>query len=669
MNDLISVIIPVYNTSDYIGECIESVLNQTWKQIEIVLVDDGSKDESLDICRKYAEKETCIKLIENDHKGVSATRNTGMDVASGDYFFFLDGDDCLDEDLLRELVTKMKNNNADLGASLIRKFGVCVERMVDGNKGENVGFVSGDEIIHAFCFGIIKGIGAIGGKMISRRLIENLRFEKDISSGEDTLFLYTLIQKQPNVVISEDCFYNYRFHNSNTVSKITHKKVCDTFYVYEYISRNEANAGRDGESLFWYTLLVRWIGKWLGEKRDLQEKDVRKLLKEKLRELKKDSRYALLPQKIRYKLAVACCPVNFYDEVMYDAPDCCGCGACADICPNNCIKMTIGKDGFAYPVIDSKKCTNCGLCDKVCPSKAVYGLGNQPEYYALQADDEIRKKSTSGGAFRLLAESVLESNGVVAGASLINNEVRHILVESKEELEKLIGSKYVQSNTQGIFKSVKKYLEDGITVLFSGTPCQVEALNRYLGRDYENLILVDLICNGVASPKIWKKYVGMLERMHHDRLLDFHFRDKRNGDDGHTVSALFEKGEKTWSMYSDSFCRSYFNGNNFRVQCRKCRFCTDRRDSDFTIGDFWGVEKFMPEWNDGMGTSLVLVHTPKAKEMIKTIYEKAKIVSVKESQARQPRLLYPFEQQRHIRFARFFFGKMPFHVWLKIFSK
>jgi len=669
MNSKVSVIIPVYNCEKYIEECIESIRNQTWDDYEVVIVDDGSTDKSPNICEQKASEDSRISFLRMNHSGVSAARNAGMAAATGDYIFFLDGDDCIDSELLCELISKMQQNDAELGISLIRKFGTRVERLIAPNEECNTGIIASNAIVHSFCTGTVRGFNALGGKMISRSLVGNVSFREDISSGEDTLFLYELVLKRPIAIVSEDNFYNYRYHDENTVSNLNVKKINDFYYVYKSLYKMESEAGREEESKYWYNSLIRWMVEQLGRKRVLQKKEERKLLKRKLSELMKDPKYTTVPRKTKLILFLESCPINFYDALTHDVGACCGCGACADICPLNCISMNMRKDGFYYPSIDLSKCTNCGLCDRICPSKAEYGVGRKPDCYALQAKTEVRKLSTSGGAFRLLAEDVLKCGGVVIGAALVDNVVKHIVTENIEQLNRLNGSKYVQSNTQGIFSITKKLLEEGREVLFSGTPCQIEALRKYLGKNYENLLLVDLICNGVASPGIWDKYVHILEKKYKGHMTDFKFRDKRNADDGHTVSASFGEEEHTWSIYSDPFCKTYFNGNNLRNQCRECRFCSERRNSDFTIGDYWGVEKTLPEWNDGMGTSLVLVHTPKAIEIMENLKNKAKVERVSEKTVRQPRLIYPFNLHRRSRLARFCLGKMPISHWLKEFGK
>ena len=194
---------------------------------------------------------------------------------------------------------------------------------------------------------------------------------------------------------------------------------------------------------------------------------------------------------------------------------CCGCTACSSICPKKAIMMKQDEEGFMYPIIDKSKCVNCGLCDKVCPVKNAKENGNNQHAYIFQnADDKIRRESTSGGAFTAIAEYVIDNNGIVYGAVFDEKyKVIHKGIDNKEELYKFRNSKYVQSEMENCYSEIKEYLNKGKLVCFSGTSCQVEGLKNYLGKHYENLILVDVVCRAVPSPLIWKKYLNMIKEL------------------------------------------------------------------------------------------------------------------------------------------------------------
>lgn len=341
---------------------------------------------------------------------------------------------------------------------------------------------------------------------------------------------------------------------------------------------------------------------------------------------------------------------------------CCGCNACAEACPTGAIVMKEDGEGFRYPRINKKKCIDCGLCEEVCPiKKGAAEISNcpvKPEekervYMGAQAkEDGIRYESSSGGVFPVLARYALEKEGVVFGAVMEEDGiVRHKMADKVEELAPMRKTKYVQSSLAGCFESVRKCLEEGRFVLFTGTPCQCRAMKLYLekksckgGRgvaDCQNILITDLVCYGVPSPGIWRKYLKEMERKYGGRLSGFSFRDKRKRDNGHTVSFYAGKKEYAHPMREDSFCRVYFRDYTIRPACYSCRFCTTERESDITLGDFWGIEKVKPEMEDGIGTSLVILHSDKAKRIWEEVKGDFRYFRCEREDVLQPRLQKP----------------------------
>ena len=211
---------------------------------------------------------------------------------------------------------------------------------------------------------------------------------------------------------------------------------------------------------------------------------------------------------------------------------CTGCSACANICPKQCISMVADLEGFLYPSVDTKECINCGLCEKICPilKKNPIKSDDIIAYAAMLNNTDIRLESSSGGVFTAIAESVIDKNGVVFGAELDENfNVIHTYVETKEELKKFRGSKYVQSVIGETYKRAKGFLDQGRFVLFTGTPCQIGGLYAYLNKDYDNLITQDLICHGVPSPMVWRKYLEFREDISHAGVRRMSFRHKKYG--------------------------------------------------------------------------------------------------------------------------------------------
>ncbi len=312
--------------------------------------------------------------------------------------------------------------------------------------------------------------------------------------------------------------------------------------------------------------------------------------------------------------------------------DCCGCGACSQICPAKCIEMKQDKEGFLYPLVNEKLCVECGMCESVCPVLCKSSNGKQEEravyeepkaYGGWHMDDAIRTDSSSGGTFTLLAEYILKKKGIVFGCAL-NEDMKavHIGIDSEKELWKLRGSKYVQSEIGDVYREVKGEVEKGRFVLFVGSPCQVAGLNGFLGKKYGTLYTIDFICHGVPSPAIFEAYMKELENREKSKIISFRFRNK---DYGWNQSGLqlgtetkFENGHRIrkYPAFRDSFMNGFLDDIYLRPSCYHCGFKElPKNYADFTIADFWGVNKVNEELNDGRGTSLVLVHNEHAQTM------------------------------------------------------
>lgn len=356
---------------------------------------------------------------------------------------------------------------------------------------------------------------------------------------------------------------------------------------------------------------------------------------------------------------------------------CCGCMACVDQCPQNAIAVETDREGFLYPKISQELCINCRRCKNVCP---FFGQesGEQPrKYMAVQAKSiALRERSTSGAVFPVAAEAVLERGGVVYGAGFDSSmHVIHQRAAGCEDLNCLTKTKYVQSDTTGIFRCVQQDLREGKRVLFVGTPCQVEALKRFLPKEYQNLLLMDLICYGVPSPGIWARYIAHLEKKYHGKLTSFQFRDKRGCNNGHLVSYRIGDQERVEDYEKNLFSFMYASNCMLRPSCHTCPFASVKRSSDITIGDFWGVETVSPNMDDGMGTSLVMLRSERGMELWESIRDQFCYLECSREAAEQPRLgsptppsprrrlffaLYhvlPFGAfERMIRFRRFWHG-------------
>lgn len=303
-----------------------------------------------------------------------------------------------------------------------------------------------------------------------------------------------------------------------------------------------------------------------------------------------------------------------------DKHQCCGCMMCGDACPKGAISFPITK-GFWYPSVVDAKCINCGICNKKCPVLNVNTKreSTKVDYYGVKTkNDEVRWHSTSGGFFTELANYVIERDGLVIGALYDgDNCIVHAVGRDKEDITKLRQSKYAQSNTSGIYIQVKDLLNQNKQVLFCGTPCQVEALYAFLGNRPENLITMDFICLGICSPWIFRKYLDMLESKYISKAKRVWFKNKTNGWRAISNRIDFENGETYLrSGKYDLFMRLFVtDALSMRSNCENCKFRSIHHISDFTVGDFWGVEKVNPEIDDNKGISALCVNTDKAQNI------------------------------------------------------
>ncbi len=281
--------------------------------------------------------------------------------------------------------------------------------------------------------------------------------------------------------------------------------------------------------------------------------------------------------------------------------DCCGCTACANICPNHCIDMLPDNEGFLYPIVNHATCTKCGLCAEVCPILKKIQISGLPTAYLCRVKSpEILNTSTSGGAFTPIAQYVINKGGVVFGASFNENwNVRHTSATTMEDVSKFRGSKYVQSDLGKSFSKVKKYLKEGKWVCFSGTPCQASGLVNFLKRKYEKLVIVDLVCRGTPSPLLWERYIKYLEYRNKSKVRNVVFRNKTFGYHSNTMRIEFESG-KVYSGCNkvDLFTKSFFQNVCSRPSCYQCNFKTFQRDSDITIFDAWHASKLVDGLKD-----------------------------------------------------------------------
>lgn len=309
--------------------------------------------------------------------------------------------------------------------------------------------------------------------------------------------------------------------------------------------------------------------------------------------------------------------------------DCCGCNACGDACPKQAITFKTDNEGFWYPEVDMEKCIDCGLCEKVCP---IQHKANHVERYsdpnvfaAYTKDETIRQDSTSGGIHSMLAQKMYERNAYVGGAVYNpDHTVSQIVDDNPDRLPEIRSSKYLQSNAEGVYKEIRNLLKDGKNVFFCGCPCQIHAIYNFLGKEYDNLVTADFICRGVNSPKVFLKYMEMLERQFGSKATEIKFKNKKWGWHNFSLRVNFENGkEYCKDRWHDLFFIGYLQAGNFtRPSCYECHFKGFPQKADITLADFWGIEKVDPTMDQDKGTSLVMVNSDKGQALFDSIKDK-----------------------------------------------
>ena len=339
---------------------------------------------------------------------------------------------------------------------------------------------------------------------------------------------------------------------------------------------------------------------------------------------------------------------------------CCGCAACANKCAKQAIAMIPNGEGFLHPVVDEGKCVECGMCEKVCPGLSpAQNTSVQPKAFVVQhGDDAIRYQSTSGGGFTAIAEEIIRRGGVVFGAILTNDlTIRHGCVEDASGLAKFRNSKYVQSEIGDSYLKTKEFLKEGRWVCFSGTPCQINGLYKYLGKDYDNLIAVDVVCKSVPSPMVFNKYMEYKKQQEGD-ISDVVFRDKKRGflyctmahyqthTDRKAGKSVYRRGSE-----SDEWLRLFLSGKISRHSCATCVYQTKQRVGDFTLGDIW--ETGNAQMDDNKGSTLLHIWTKKGAEFFDSVIDNIRYVE------------YPLEKSRGVERTNTI---KPYHLRKQLFD-
>lgn len=303
--------------------------------------------------------------------------------------------------------------------------------------------------------------------------------------------------------------------------------------------------------------------------------------------------------------------------IILDKNLCCGCSACAQRCPQQCIVMKEDEDGFTYPETDARNCIGCGLCEDVCPCLNTNAKKEPLSVIAaINSDSSVRFQSSSGGIFSMLAESVLGEGGVVFGARF--NEKWDVVVDYTESLDGLVafrGSKYVQAFVGDCFQRAESFLKSGRKVLFSGTPCQVSGLRLFLHNEYDNLLTVAVACHSVPSPIVWREY---LKGLNFRDISDIQFRDKRISWEQYGLKIVYDGHKEFFQHHRENpFMQLFLHGIITRLSCFNCSAKDGKSGADIILGDCWGISQMHPDYpNDHQGISFVLCQTDKGSQAI-----------------------------------------------------
>ena len=358
-----------------------------------------------------------------------------------------------------------------------------------------------------------------------------------------------------------------------------------------------------------------------------------------------------------------------------DKAQCCGCTACVTACPKQCIVMRRDREGFDYPMANPDLCVECGLCEKICPvlnQNADCGLDSAPiATYAARNEGQL-EKSSSGGLFPLLAAAFIQRGASVCGAVVDETcGVAHVEVVDMAGIERLKGSKYVQSDLYSILEDVKCLLEEGREVLFSGTPCQVAGLKAYLRKDYSNLYTVDFACHGVPSPGLWELYRKNIEKCHGDTLVNVDFRDKTSSWRHYNIRYDFRTNHSVSTLaVDDPYMALFYQDMTLRPSCYNCSFRAGKSGSDLTLSDLWNVEKAAPAMNDDRGVSGVMINTAAGERLWEMIAPLLMVEPISEAALKASNGGFSGSieiPQRRQEFFKGMYSATDIHKWMKSF--
>lgn len=592
----VSVLLYTINEKSELIATIKNIQQQSYSNLEIIIIDDASIDGSLELAEeKYGDCENLIYLYNEEKIGLSESFNAGIESATGEYLVFARSGDRWDADRLQCQVDILRQ-----GA----KWTYCKVRL------------NGKE------------------KPVEKWLDSQLLFPSLLT--EDEVSLYSILVKKEclNIVGCLDENLS-ELQEYDLVLRLG--KQYEGVYLPDILAQIKSRPfAPESLVLSEVYLLLKYVddlGRF-GLKKDklvqIVEKagflDQLECFWECVENIQEDEEYASLLAEYAQEHNL----VRYIDECETDTIEgirhCTGCGVCCEICPADAIHMKTDAKGFLTPQIDGEKCIHCGKCVACCPTQIDFDAGFRKQLcYAVQMKEEFLLAGSSGGVFPALAELVLEQGGYVAGAVFMDDfSVRHIVSNQRADIERMYGSKYVQSSMAGVYSEIRRLLEAGELVLFSGCACQVAGVRAYLGREYEKLYLIDVVCHGVPSPEAWQERVEAL-CAEHGKIQKITFRDKQHLGWESGLYVSFEDGNE-YLANDDIFMLEFLNNWILRDSCYNCEFKAESY-SDLTLGDFWGIGTMDEEYGES-GTSFVTVNTEKGEELFRYLAHSGERISL-----------------------------------------
>lgn len=606
---LVSVIIPAYNRKHTLKRCIDSVLGQTYENLEIIIVDDCSTDGTMEFVEQEygAVNETEIIYVRNDSNlGAAASRNVGVSYANGEFIAFHDSDDEWHQEKLDKQMMLFLESEPKTAAVYSRFYMNGTDSYVYPPENIAMSYKSG-YIFYSLLLTPL--IGMITLVMRKRVFLEIGGFNEQLHSLEDYELTIRIAQDHAILLVDEPLAVAYESENS--VGKRNRDKIVTQCYIMNRYKDQLALAGlkkKKFESVYQEACLYQF----------------EEFFCECMMKLFQDEEYTAYAIKKWEMLHPSSHPEDVDTLDISGVSSCTGCMACLNACPVQAISQQYDEDGFLVPNIDDGKCVRCGRCKEVCPvCHETEGTVQPKECYAVMGSDEIRAKSSSGGVFRILADQMTEEGGYVSGAVWNGQwQVVHIVSDDPEDVERMMSSKYVQSNVGDVYRQIEELLRQDKRVFFVGCGCQVAALRRYLGREYEHLVNADVVCHGVPSQQIFDACLKDREQ-----IREISFRKKQILGWSSGLYVRYHDLPEYVGGVDDPYMAGFLKNWTLRTSCYDCKF-KSKKYSDLTLGDFWGINELY-EFDDGAGTSFVTLNTTKGAYFFKGVLPKLKkIVSL-----------------------------------------